>query len=152
MTLSTKQEASAELQPDREPALVAQASGSTWQDRNLTAYVTIVRKEVRRFLRIWVQTITPPAINALLYLVIFGGLIGSRISEMGGVSYMSFIMPGIIMMGIIMNSYANVSSSFFSAKFQNSIEEMLVAPLSNCLLYTSPSPRDGLLSRMPSSA
>ena len=120
MTLSTKQEAPAELQPDREPA--TQASGSTWQDRNLTAYVTIVRKEVRRFLRIWVQTITPPAINALLYLVIFGGLIGSRISEMGGVSYMSFIMPGIIMMGIIMNSYANVSSSFFSAKFQHSIE------------------------------
>ncbi len=98
---------------------------------NITAYRTIVRKEVRRFMRIWVQTITPPAINALLYLVIFGGLIGSRISEMGGVSYLTFIMPGIIMMGIIMNSYANVSSSFFSSKFQRSIEEMLVSPVSN---------------------
>lgn len=98
---------------------------------NLTAYRTIVRKEIRRFIRIWVQTITPPAINALLYLVIFGGLIGSRISEMGGVSYLTFIMPGIIMMGIIMNSYANVSSSFFSAKFQRSIEELLVSPVSN---------------------
>jgi len=95
------------------------------------AFVTIVRKEIRRFLRIWVQTITPPAINSLLYLLIFGGLIGSRISEMGGVSYLNFIMPGIIMMGIIMNSYANVSSSFFSAKFQRSIEEMLVSPVSN---------------------
>ena len=95
------------------------------------AFFTIVRKEIRRFLRIWVQTITPPAINSLLYLLIFGGLIGSRISEMGGVSYLSFIMPGIIMMGIIMNSYANVSSSFFSAKFQRSIEEMLVSPVSN---------------------
>ncbi len=98
---------------------------------NLTAFRTIVRKEIRRFMRIWVQTITPPAINALLYLVIFGGLIGSRISEMGGVSYLTFIMPGIIMMGIIMNSYANVSSSFFSGKFQRSIEEMLVSPVSN---------------------
>jgi len=132
VTVSTKQEAPTELQADREPA-AGQAAGSRRLERNsnLTAYVTIVRKEIRRFLRIWVQTITPPAINALLYLVIFGGLIGSRISEMGGVSYMSFIMPGIIMMGIIMNSYANVSSSFFSAKFQHSIEEMLVAPLSN---------------------
>ena len=98
---------------------------------NRVAFFTIVRKEIRRFMRIWVQTITPPAINSLLYLLIFGGLIGSRISEMGGVSYLTFIMPGIIMMGIIMNSYANVSSSFFSAKFQRSIEEMLVSPVSN---------------------
>lgn len=98
---------------------------------NWIAYRTIVRKEIRRFLRIWVQTITPPAINALLYLVIFGGLIGSRIREMGGVPYLDFIMPGIIMMGIIINSYSNVSSSFFSAKFQRNIEEMLVSPVSN---------------------
>jgi len=62
---------------------------------NRVAFFTIVRKEIRRFMRIWVQTITPPAINSLLYLLIFGGLIGSRISEMGGVSYLTFIMPGI---------------------------------------------------------
>ncbi len=98
---------------------------------NWIAYRTIVRKEIRRFLRIWVQTITPPAINAVLYLLIFGGLIGSRIRDMGGVPYLDFIMPGIIMMGIIINSYANVSSSFFSAKFQRNIEEMLVSPVSN---------------------
>lgn len=98
---------------------------------NWIAYRTIVRKEIRRFLRIWVQTITPPAINAVLYLLIFGGLIGSRIRDMGGVPYLDFIMPGIIMMGIIINSYANVSSSFFSAKFQRNIEEMLVSPISN---------------------
>jgi len=98
---------------------------------NWVAFQTIVRKEIRRFLRIWIQTITPPAINAVLYLLIFGGLIGSRIRDMGGVPYLDFIMPGIIMMGIIINSYANVSSSFFSAKFQRNIEEMLVSPVSN---------------------
>lgn len=98
---------------------------------NLVAFRTIVTKEVRRFMRIWVQTITPPAINALLYMLIFGGLIGSRISEMGGRSYLDFIMPGIIMMGIIINSYSNVASSFFSAKLQRNIEEMLVAPVHN---------------------
>ncbi len=95
------------------------------------AFATIVRKEIRRFMRIWVQTITPPAINAILYMIIFGGLIGSRIREMDGVPYMDFIVPGIIMMGIIINSYANVSSSMFSAKMQFFIEELIVAPVSN---------------------
>jgi len=95
------------------------------------AFVTIVRKEIRRFMRIWVQTITPPAINAVLYMLIFGGLIGSRIREMDGVPYMDFIVPGIIMMGIIINSYANVSSSMFAAKMQHFIEELVVSPVSN---------------------
>ncbi len=95
------------------------------------AFMTIVRKEIRRFMRIWVQTITPPAINAILYMLIFGGLVGSRISEMDGVPYLDFIVPGVIMMGIIINSYANVSSSMFVAKMQNFIEELVVAPVSN---------------------
>ncbi len=95
------------------------------------AFVTIVRKEIRRFARIWVQTIVPPAINALLYLLIFGGLIGSRIDGMAGHSYVDFIVPGIVMMAIIVNSYSNVVSSFFGAKFQHHIEEMLVSPISN---------------------
>ena len=95
------------------------------------AFVTIVRKEIRRFARIWVQTIVPPAINALLYLLIFGGLIGSRIDGMAGVPYVDFIVPGIVMMAIIVNSYSNVVSSFFGAKFQHHIEEMLVSPISN---------------------
>ncbi len=95
------------------------------------AFFTIVRREIRRFMRIWVQTITPPAVNAVLYMLIFGGLIGSRIREMNGVPYMDFIVPGVIMMGIIINSYANVSSSMFSAKMQHFIEELLVAPVSN---------------------
>jgi len=95
------------------------------------AFQTIVRKEIRRFMRIWVQTITPPAINAVLYMLIFGGLIGARIREMDGIPYMDFIVPGIIMMGIIINSYANVSASMFSAKMQNFIEELIVAPVSN---------------------
>lgn len=93
----------------------------------LTAFRTILRREIVRFTRIWVQTLVPPAITMTLYFVIFGSLIGSRIGEMGGMDYMSFIVPGLIMMSVITNSYANVSSSFFSAKFQNFIEEMLVA-------------------------
>ena len=94
-------------------------------------YCTLVRKEIRRFMRIWVQTITPPAINAVLYMLIFGGLIGSRISEIDGIAYMDFLVPGIIMMGIITNSYGNVVSSFFGSKLQNHIEELLVSPVSN---------------------
>ncbi len=102
----------------------------SWRTERI-AYLTIVRKEIRRFARIWKQTITPPAINALLYMLIFGGLIGSRIREMDGVSYMDFLVPGIIMMGIISSSYGNVVSSFYGAKFQRFIEEMLVSPISN---------------------
>lgn len=86
-------------------------------------------KECTRFLRIWVQTLVPPAITMTLYFVIFGSLIGKRIGDMGGFSYMEFIVPGLIMMAVITNSYANVSSSFFSAKFQRNIEELLVAPV-----------------------
>lgn len=98
---------------------------------NRVAFTTIVRKEIRRFMRIWVQTIVPPAVNAVLYMLIFGGLIGSRISDMDGFRYLDYIVPGLIMMSVIINSYSNVSSSFFSAKMQNYIEELLVAPISN---------------------
>lgn len=97
--------------------------------RNMTALSTIWIKECTRFLRIWVQTLVPPAITMSLYFVIFGNVIGSRISEMGGFDYMTFIVPGLIMMSIITNSYSNVSSSFFSAKFQRNVEELLVAPV-----------------------
>ncbi len=92
------------------------------------AFKTIVRKEVRRFTRIWVQTLIPPAITMALYFVIFGSLIGSRIGEMGGFDYMTFVVPGLIMMAIITNSYGNVVSSFFNAKFTRSVEELLVSP------------------------
>jgi len=96
---------------------------------NFVALKTIWIKECTRFLRIWVQTLVPPAITMSLYFVIFGNLIGSRIGQMGGFSYMEFIVPGLIMMSIITNSYSNVSSSFFSAKFQRNVEELLVAPV-----------------------
>tara|TARA_R110001583_G_scaffold43509_5_gene138451 strand:- start:522 stop:1295 length:774 start_codon:yes stop_codon:yes gene_type:complete len=90
---------------------------------------TIVHKEIRRFLRIWMQTLLPPAITMTLYFIIFGNLIGSRIGEMGGFGYMEFIVPGLIMMSVITNSYGNVVSSFYGAKFQRNIEEMMVAPV-----------------------
>ncbi|MBE0484356.1 MAG: ABC transporter permease [Bacterioplanes sp.] len=90
---------------------------------------TLVIKEVRRFMRIWAQTLLPPAITMTLYFIIFGRLIGERIGEMGGVDYMSFIVPGLIMMSVITNAYGNVASSFFSNKFQRSVEEMMVAPV-----------------------
>ena len=95
------------------------------------AFQTIVTKEIRRFLRIWVQTLVPPVITIALYFVIFGNLIGSRIGSMGGYTYMEFIVPGLIMMAVVNNSYANVVSSFFSQKFQRSIEELLVSPVPN---------------------
>lgn len=95
------------------------------------AFSTIVTKEVRRFTRIWVQTLIPPAITIALYFVIFGKLIGSRIGTIDGHSYMEYIVPGLIMMSVITNSYSNVVSSFFSTKFQRSVEEMLVSPMPN---------------------
>ena len=95
------------------------------------AFQTIVVKEIRRFVRIWPQTLLPPAITMTLYFVIFGNLIGSRIGDMGGFDYMQFIVPGLVMMSVIQNSYGNVVSSFYSTKFQRSIEEMLVSPMSS---------------------
>ncbi|MBU6952535.1 MULTISPECIES: ABC transporter permease [unclassified Hahella] len=100
----------------------------------MIAFQTILIKEVRRFTRIWSQTLLPPAITMTLYFVIFGNLIGPRIGEMGGYSYMDFIVPGLIMMSVITNSYANVVSSFFGMKFQHSIEELLVAPVPNYVI------------------
>lgn len=94
-----------------------------------TAFKTIVIREVTRFMRIWPQTVLPPAITMTLYFVIFGNLIGNRIGTMEGYSYMEFITPGLIMMSVITSSYANVVSSFFSMKFQRSIEEILIAPV-----------------------
>ncbi len=98
------------------------------------AFATIATKEIHRFSRIWVQTILPPAITMGLYFVIFGSLIGPRIGQMGGFTYMQFIAPGIIMMAIITNSYSNVVTSFFGAKFQRHIEEILIAPVPNVLI------------------
>ena len=92
---------------------------------------TLVRKEVVRIIRIWIQTIVPPAITMTLYFIIFGNLIGRRIGSMGGFDYMQYIAPGLIMMSVITNSYGNVVSSFFGAKFGRHIEEMLVSPMSN---------------------
>lgn len=92
------------------------------------AFQTIVIKEIRRFARIWVQTLLPPAITMVLYFVIFGHLMGERLGNMRGYSYMQFIVPGLIMMAVVTNSYANVVSSFFGNKFQRSIEELLVSP------------------------
>ncbi len=97
---------------------------------NWIGLLAIVRKETRRVMRIWVQTIVPPAITMSLYFIIFGTLIGRRIGEMGGVPYMTYIAPGLIMMSVITNAFTNVVSSFFSAKLQLFLEEMLVAPLS----------------------
>ncbi len=101
---------------------------------NLVALQTIVRKEVVRVLRIWIQTIVPPAITMTLYFIIFGNLIGRRIGTMDGFDYMQYIAPGLIMMSVITNSYGNVVSSFFGAKFGGHIEEMLISPMSNATI------------------
>ena len=100
----------------------------------LIALKSILWKEVLRFSRIWVQTILPPMISTALYYVIFGRLIGSQIGDVNGFHYMDYIVPGLILMAVITNSYGNVVASFYSAKYQRSIEEMLVSPLPNYLI------------------
>lgn len=103
-------------------------------ERIFIAFYTILIKEVTRFLRIWGQTILPPAVSMSLYFIIFGNLIGPRIGPMNGFNYMEFIAPGIIMMSVINNCYSNVVSSFFGAKFQRHIEEMMVAPIPDAVI------------------
>lgn len=98
------------------------------------AFITILSKEIRRYTRIWTQTLLPPAITMSLYFVIFGALIGSRIGTMGGFTYMEFVVPGLIMMAIVTSSYANVVSSFFGSKFNHSVEELLVSPTPNYVI------------------
>ncbi len=102
--------------------------------QQLVALKTIVIKEYLRFIRIWIQTIVPPAITIALYFIIFGEIIGSQIEDINGFKYMDYIVPGLILMAVITNAYANVVSSFFSAKFHHSIEEMLVSPLPNNII------------------
>jgi len=92
------------------------------------AYLTIVRKETHRIFRIWPQTLLPPLITQSLYFLIFGGFIGSRVGEVGGVPYMTFIVPGLVMMAVIQNSFQNTVSAFFSAKFMKNLEEIMVSP------------------------
>ena len=106
----------------------------TTASANLTALYTIARREVNRILRIWGQTLVPPAITMTLYFLIFGQLVGSRIGEMGGHRYMDFIVPGLVMMSVIQNAYANVVSSFFGSKFGRYVEELLVSPTPNWII------------------
>ncbi len=107
-------------------------NGSLWW----IGYKTIVRKEITRILRIWGQTIVPPAITMSLYFIIFGELIGRRIGEMGGFTYMQYIVPGLVIMSVITNSYGNMVSSFFGAKFGKHIEELLISPLPNWIILS----------------
>jgi ABC-2 type transport system permease protein len=102
--------------------------------RYWVTFSTLLHKEVLRFSRIWVQTILPSAITTTLYFVIFGRLIGERIGPMDGFSYISFIVPGLVLMGVITNSYSNVVSSFYSSKFSRYVEELLVSPAPNWVI------------------
>jgi ABC-2 type transport system permease protein len=108
-------------------------SQDRWQEWRI-AFSTILLKEMRRFLRIWVQTILPPMITTALYFVIFGQMIGSQIAPINGFSYMEYIVPGLILMTVITNSYANVVSSFYGAKFGRHVEELMVAPIPQWLI------------------
>jgi ABC-2 type transport system permease protein len=98
------------------------------------AFRTILAKEIRRYLRIWIQTIVPPMITTALYFIIFGQLIGSQIGPIAGYSYMDYIVPGLILMAVITNAYGNVVSSFYGAKFSHYVEELLIAPIPNSLI------------------
>src|SRR5271169_435493 len=109
----------------------ASRAGTEW-----IGFKTIIIREFSRIVRIWGQTIVPPAVTATLYFIIFGSLIGRRVGPMGGYDYMQFIAPGLIMMSVITNSYANVVSSFFGAKFGKHLEELLVSPMPNWLILS----------------
>jgi ABC-2 type transport system permease protein len=113
-----------------------EASPKSNTSANLVALHTIVRREIVRIMRIWTQTLIPPAITMTLYFVIFGKLIGSRIGSMHGFTYMQYIVPGLVMMSIITNSYGNITSSFFGAKFGRYVEEMLVSPMPNWVILS----------------
>src|SRR5450432_2657670 len=104
-------------------------AGQRW-----VGFRTIIIREYGRIIRIWGQTLVPAAVTATLYFVIFGSLIGRRVGQIGGYDYMQYIAPGLIMMSVITNSYANAVSSFFGAKFGKHVEEMLVAPLPNWII------------------
>ncbi len=99
-----------------------------------TGFYGLLRKEFNRFLRIWPQTLLPPAITLILYFLVFGKIMGARVGLVNGVSYLDFITPGLIMMPIMINAYMNVVSSFFSAKFTRSIEELLVSPMPDWII------------------
>ncbi|WP_089728740.1 ABC transporter permease [Candidatus Thiosymbion oneisti] len=98
------------------------------------AFSTILVKEIRRFSRIWVQTVLPSAISTTLYFVIFGRLIGERIGPMGGFAYLDFIVPGLVLMAVITNAFANVVGSFYASKFSRYVEELLIAPVPNWVI------------------
>lgn len=100
------------------------------------SFYTILTRELRRFMRIWVQTMVPSVITAALYFLIFGTLIGERIGPIAGVSYAQFVAPGLIMLAAITNAYGNTVSSFFGSKFQNSIEELLVSPTPSIIVLS----------------
>ena len=100
----------------------------------LIAFQTILTREYLRFMRLWIQTLLPPAITTGLYFIIFGELIGSQLSDIAGYRYMDYIAPGLILMSVITNAYSNVVSSFYSAKFQRHIEELLISPASNAVI------------------
>lgn len=106
---------------------------SRWA-RYRVAFMTILKKEILRFSRIWIQTLLPSVITTALYFVIFGRLIGERIGPMGGFAYLDFIVPGLVLMSVITNAYSNVVSSFYSSKFSHFIEELLVAPVPNWVI------------------
>jgi ABC-2 type transport system permease protein len=115
-------------------SVLAEPGVASVNAQNLIALKTIARREIARILRIWGQTLVPPAITMTLYFLIFGTLIGSRIGQMGGFSYMDFIVPGLVMMAVIQNAYGNISSSFFGAKFGRHVEELLVSPMPNWVI------------------
>lgn len=125
-----------DLHVERETQLVAHVPAGSIARANLVALFTITRREIHRVLRIWTQTLVPPAITMTLYFVIFGKVIGSRVGPMHGFSYMQYIVPGLVMMSIINNCYANITSSFFGSKFGRYVEEMLASPMPSWVVLT----------------
>lgn len=96
---------------------------------NRVALKTLFIKEVRRFSKVWMQTVFSPLITTSLYFLVFGVALGSRLREVNGVPYIEFVIPGLVMMGIITNSFLNCSSSLFQGKINGTINDLLIAPI-----------------------
>lgn len=97
---------------------------------------TLLKAQIKRTCRLWVQVLVPPIITTALYFMIFGKIMGARIGSIDGISYIEYITPGLIMMAVVNNAFSHVTAVLFGARFQHSIEELLVSPMTNLAILT----------------
>jgi ABC-2 type transport system permease protein len=103
----------------------------------MQSWLAVAEREILRYLKVWTQTLIPPILQAVLFILIFGAALGPRIREVGGVPYLDFIAPGLVMMGIINAAYSNSSTSLYDSRMRMYIEDILTAPVSDLELASA---------------